>query len=151
MADPQTSQQQDDGTAAAAASMAATQATLAPAGSSLSIPDEVKQQFPELIDLITKSESMNDEERQYWVNILPIMTPDQIQNLKDILTNERSQLAAIDQKYEKEISQVGQEQFLKQVEDERKMRAAQRKAAEEQAKAGESGNAEDVLKQIEGA
>ena len=57
---------------------------------SLVIPDETKKKFPDLIKLILASESMNDEERQYWVNILPVMTPDQISSLRDILETERS-------------------------------------------------------------
>ena len=71
--------------------------------SNVTIPDDIKEKFPEYIELILGSESMNDEERQYWVNILPVMTPDQLQNLKDILVNERDQLAAIDKKYSKQL------------------------------------------------
>ena len=62
----------------------------------LKIPDDVRSKFPELIDLIVASESMNDEERQYWINILPIMTPEQTEDLRGILDNERKQLEAID-------------------------------------------------------
>jgi hypothetical protein len=143
MADDQTLPPQDG-----AASLASTQAAFS---GGFVIPDDIKNQFPELAELITKSESMNDEERQYWVNILPIMTPEQIQNLKEILTNERTQLQAIDAKYEKDIAQVGQEEFNKKVEEERKTRAQERLAAEQQAKASEGSNADDLLKQIEGA
>jgi hypothetical protein len=49
--------------------------------STLQIPPETQARFPELIALITQSESMNVNEQQYWVNILPIMTPEQLQNL----------------------------------------------------------------------
>ena len=63
------------------------------------IPDDVKQNHGELLEMILASESMNNEERQYWINILPIMTPDQVENLRSILVNERDQLAAIDAKY----------------------------------------------------
>lgn len=42
---------------------------------------------------------MNKEERQYWINILPAMTPEQRKNLEEILQSERAQLAAIDAKY----------------------------------------------------
>lgn len=129
-----------------AAAVAATQSMFS---TEFNVPDDVKAQFPDLIDLISRSESMNNEERQYWVNILPIMTPEQVQNLRDILANERSQLDAIDSKYKTEIDAVGQAEFLKRVEDEKKKRAADRAAAEQAAAQGE--NAEDVLKQIEGA
>ena len=117
----------------------------------VAIPEEVQKQFPDIIDLILHSESMNDEERQYWINILPIMTPEQVQNLRDILANERQQLAAIDAKYSKEIQQIGQEQFLKQVEAERQKRRTERSSAEQSNKQKEDSDAENLLKQIQGA
>jgi hypothetical protein len=147
MADDSQQQAQQDGSTAAAASVAATQSMFG--SGTFTMPDDLKKQFPDLTDLISRSESMNDEERQYWVNLLPIMTPEQIQNLKDILVNERQQLDAIDAKYQKEIDQVGQEEFLKRVEEERKQRAEQRSTAEQQAKASEGTSADDLLKQIE--
>lgn len=139
---------QNDPQLVAANSLAATQSAF---GGGFVVPADVKAKFPELIELITASESMNDEERQYWVNILPIMTPDQLQNLKDILVNERQQLAAIDAKYEQQIKQVGQEEFLKQVDHERKTRMQERAAAENQAREHEDSHAEDLLKKIEEA
>lgn len=114
------------------------------------IPAETQAQFPDIIGLIQQSESMNDEERQYWVNILPIMTPEQQGNLKDILANEREQLAAIDQKYASEIDKVGQQQMIQQTDEERRRRAAERAQAE-QADAAQNGSADDLLKQIQGA
>lgn len=121
----------------------------AAAGGGLQVPAEVQAKFGELIELIKGSESMNDEERQYWVNILPIMTPEQVQNLREILTNEKQQLAAIDAKYAKDIDTIGQQKFLEQTEAERRRKADERKRAEEAAAKGES--ADDILKQIEGS
>jgi hypothetical protein len=117
----------------------------------LIIPDDLRVQHGELIDLIVRSESMNDEERQYWVNILPIMTPEQIKSLRDILTNERQQLASIDAKYAKEIEQIGQQQFNEQVQVERQRRAEERSKAEQSTKQVEDQSADNLLKQIEGA
>jgi len=117
--------------------------------SALQIPDELKQKFPELIELILKSESMNDEERQYWVNILPVMTPEQVQNLKDILTNEREQLAAIDRKYAKEIEKIGSDQLLKKVDEERRKRREDRSKTEDQARVEEAEKTADILGKIQ--
>src|SRR3989344_3156487 len=94
--------------------------------SNVTVPDETKTKFPDLVDLILKSESMNDEERQYWINILPVITPDQVQSLRDILENERRQLAAIDKKYAQEIEKIGQTQFVQQTEAERKKKREER-------------------------
>ncbi len=118
-------------------------------GTSLTIPTETQTKFADLIDLIVRSESMNDEERQYWINILSIMTPDQIANLKEILVNERKQLDAIDKKYAKEIEQIGQEQLIKKIEEERTKRRDQRKNQEERAESADNAQAEDLLKQME--
>src|SRR3989338_6948393 len=77
-----------------------------PKSGGLTITPETQQKFGPLIDLIKGSESMNNEERQYWINILPIMTPEQLKNLEDILSSEKKQLAAIDAKYSKEMTEV---------------------------------------------
>ncbi len=144
--EPQPAQAPTTGSSDATASGGGAAGTTNPA---LTIPDEVRAQWPDLIELILKSESMNDEERQYWVNILPIMTPEQQQNLRDILVNERDQLAAIDAKYAKEIQAVGEEQFIKQVAEERRQKTEERTTAEQTTKAQEDANAEDLLKKMD--
>ncbi|OGJ56734.1 hypothetical protein A2635_05370 [Candidatus Peribacteria bacterium RIFCSPHIGHO2_01_FULL_51_9] len=115
----------------------------------ITIPEEVRQKFSDVIDLILGSESMNAEERQYWVNILPIMTPDQLQQLRDILHNERKQLAAIDAKYSKEIDAIGQEQFMKQVVEERRRRREERVQKEKAMEIKEEEGAEALLEKIQ--
>lgn len=60
--------------------------------SNVTIPDDVKQKFPQLVDWIVASHSMDDGERQYWIDVLPIMSEDQLKNLRDILGNEQKQL-----------------------------------------------------------
>ena len=117
----------------------------------LQIPADVQKKFGDLLELIKHSESMNDEERQYWINILPIMTPEQIQNLRDILENERKQLAAIDSKYQTEIEKLGQAEVVRQTEEERRTRRLQRSSTEATHKEQEDKAADDLLKQIETA
>jgi hypothetical protein len=85
------------------------------------------------------------------VNILPIMTPEQIQNLREILDNERKQLAAIDAKYQTDIDKLGQAEVLKQTEEARRKKRMERSGKESSAKAQEDKAAEDLLKQMEGA
>ncbi|MDD5041638.1 MAG: hypothetical protein PHX87_04510 [Candidatus Peribacteraceae bacterium] len=117
--------------------------------SAVQVPQDLKMKFPELIGLILGSESMNDEERQYWINILPVMTPEQIQNLNDILTNEKQQLAAIDRKYAKEIENIGETQLLRKVDEERRIRRAQRSKNEQNAREEEEVHAADILGKIQ--
>ncbi len=65
----------------------------------LNLPAETQAKFGELIAMIQQSPSMNQEERQYWVDVLPIMTEAQVQNLRDILNNEKKQLAAAQEQF----------------------------------------------------
>jgi hypothetical protein len=67
----------------------------------LKLTEEVKTKFPAIVELILASESMDDDERNYWFGVLPIMTKSQISELKDILVTEKEKLAAIDAKYAK--------------------------------------------------
>jgi hypothetical protein len=56
------------------------------------ITDELQAKYPELIELIIATESMDNDERQYWFDIMPSMTDTQIDRLYDILETERKKL-----------------------------------------------------------
>ena len=118
-------------------------------GQGLVVPEDILAKFPELVELVKGSESMNNEERQYWINIMPIMTPEQLTNLRDILLNEKRQLAAIDQKYAKEIEQIGHTQLIQKTHQERKRRRTKLHEAEEESSMQENALEEDILRRIE--
>jgi|SRR3989344_748802 len=118
--------------------------------STITVPDELKKRFPELIALILGSESMNDEERQYWINILPAMTEEQQKNLKDILQNEKDQLAAIDAKYAKEAEKAPSLRALHEIDAERKEKKSSRTKKEEETQKEEAEKEEEILKAIAG-
>lgn len=118
-------------------------------GSTVTVPDELKNKFPELIPLVLNSESMNDEERQYWINILPIMTPDQVQNLRDILDSEKKQLAAIKKKYAGSVDIEAAKKEVLEQEEEIRQRRQERKQAEMTAEEAEEAKTEQLLKKIE--
>jgi len=122
-----------------------------PASSGLTIPADVAAKFPELLGLIQESESMNTEERQYWINILPVMTEEQVHNLHDILDNERKQLQAIDAKYAKEIEQIGEPEVAQQTEAERRRKREERQKNESLQKAEEDEKTTQLLDQIQNA
>ncbi len=117
--------------------------------SGLKVLPETERAFPEIIALIRQSQSMNDEERQYWVDILPVMTPEQVDQLRDILTNERDQLAAIDAKYAQELNKAGAPQAIRQMEEARRTKRAERSAKEEAARNEEEQKAEELLDALE--
>lgn len=72
------------------------QAIAATTVSDLNIPAEVSAKFPDIIRLIQKSQSIDNDERQYWIDVLPIMNDDQMENLKSILDNEQKELSELD-------------------------------------------------------
>lgn len=119
------------------------------AKTSLVISAEIQEKFGALIELIKASESMNDEERQYWINILPVMTPEQLKNLEDILTSEKKQLQAIDAKYSKELSKAGSEAAVATMEQKIKSKKKEREQAEEQEATKEQSHEEEILAQIQ--
>jgi len=116
--------------------------------STVTIPKELKKKFPDLIALILGSESMNDEERQYWINILPVMTEDQQKNLNQILQNEKDQLSAIDAKYQKEMEKLGSGKKVEEMAKERKEKRSSRRSVEKEAEESEKQKEEEILKAI---
>ena len=107
------------------------------------IPDDVKKKFPDLQDLITNSESMNEDEKDYWVQILPVMTEQQIVKLRNILLTEKQQLEQIDKEYQEDLNKLTDKhmiewQELKMREKQEKIRQAEAKSeAEEEQKEAE--------------
>lgn len=75
----------------------------------LVIPEETTADFPELVSMIKDSRSMDDEERQYWVDVLPIMADDQIENLLDILENEKKQIDDANKSYQEGVQSATKE------------------------------------------
>jgi len=71
-------------------------------GKTFQILDEIQAKFPDLIKLILETESMDDDERQYWFDIMPSMTDEQIDRLFDILETERKKLEELSERRKKE-------------------------------------------------
>ncbi|MDO4713217.1 MAG: hypothetical protein Q4B28_00720 [bacterium] len=69
----------------------------------------------DLIQLVLESKSLaENDEKQNWFNLLPIMNQEQIEKLRDILTREKEKLEEINKKYaqkQAEISQKYQQMF----------------------------------------
>jgi len=79
--------------------------TQTPTAPILNVSEEVLKKFPDLIEMIKGSQSMNQDERQYWVDVLLIMSDDQIKNLKTILDNEKKQIETANQSLKKGIAE----------------------------------------------
>ncbi len=112
------------------------------------IPADVQASFGVIVDLIMHSESMNNGERQYWIDILPSMTQEQVQQLTDILTNERDQLAAIDAKYNTNIASSNTAS-IEETEMVRTRKREELSSKENTERSEEEKAAEDLLKQMD--
>lgn len=114
------------------------------------VPLETEQKHGELVKMVLASESMDDAERQYWIDILPIMTPDQLQQLSSILTQERDQLAAIDAKYAQGSTEPATPaRSTEEIEADRKKRASERSSKEIEAESAEHHEEEEILKKVQ--
>lgn len=116
-----------------------------PAQAKFDIPAAVKEKYPDLIDLIIETKSMDDKERQYWFHILPVMNVQQVEKLKTILLNEKSKLAEIDQKYSQPLGP--QVVAMKDNEIRDKMASVQKEETEH--KKQEADKEAELLKQLE--
>ncbi len=113
------------------------------------VPPIVLQKYPELVELIKKTESMSDEEREYWFQILPIMTEDQVNRLRTILEEEKAQLSKLDDQYQDELAKLNQKHLEEWNAFEKKQERVARTEAEKAAEAQEKAEEEAVLKKLE--
>ncbi len=117
----------------------------------LQIPADTQARFSDMVALITGSESMNLEEKQYWITILPVMTEEQTKNLRDILEGERDQLQAIDEKYATQMKELGNTASLEEMAGRMKSQKEERAKQESEAEQEEREREEALLSQIEQA
>lgn len=113
----------------------------------LVVPDETKQKFPKLVAMILESKSMNNQERNYWLQVLPVMTPEQVSELTDILETEKRKLAEIEKKYGKKSEKVEMTpEMIEKINKEKREERLKRKQEEE--KHREEENPDDILAQL---
>ncbi len=120
----------------------------AASGKTYSVPEMVRTKFPDLVQLIKETESMNDEEREYWFQIMPIMTEEQIKKFRDILVNEKDQLSKLDKEYEEELNKLNEKHMIEWKEFETKEKRKALNQAEQKSKAEEQATEEDLLKRL---
>ncbi|MBU1445674.1 hypothetical protein KKD70_00210 [Patescibacteria group bacterium] len=113
------------------------------------IPAIVQEDYAKLIPLILETESMDDEEREYWFQILPIMTEEQITKFVGILVNEKKQLAQLDKEYEDQLKKINEKHLNEWQEFETKAKRTEIATAEASAETEESALEEDLLKKLE--
>src|SRR3989338_7983008 len=116
--------------------------------SAAQIPTAIAQKYPDLTGLINETESMTQEERDYWYQILPIMTDEQVEKLRGILVHEKEQLSKLDQEYEQELTKLNEKHLLEWKEHEAREKREQLRSAESQTEAEEAANEAALLAQL---
>lgn len=109
------------------------------------IRDDIELQYPELIKLILNTESMDDEERQYWFDIMPSMSDEQIDRLFNILETERKKLEELEVKYQEEIKTLNDKHLIEW--QEFQMKDSKNKIRQQEANDTED-DAEEVLNML---
>lgn len=112
------------------------------------IPSLVREKFGDLVKLIYETESMNEEEREYWMQILPIMSEEQITKFRTILVNEKEQLSKLDKEYESEMSKINPAGAKPIDEVELKKKMTEIKKAEASQESKEKSEEEELLKKL---
>ena len=108
------------------------------------ISDEIQAKYGELIKLVLATESMDDDERQYWFDILPSMTTSQVDRLYEILENERKKLEELEVKYQREIKDLNEKHLIEW--QEFQIKDSKKKIKDEEAKdKKDDTNPDDVL------
>ena len=109
------------------------------------IADETLAEYKELVDLILATESMDDDERQYWFDIMPSMTDEQVDRLYNILDTEKKKLEKLEEKYQNEIKNLNEKHLIEWQEFQMKDSKKKIKAAEAQ---DAKEDADDVLEML---
>jgi len=105
----------------------------------------MQAQYNELVKLILETESMDDDEKQYWFDIMPSMTDDQIDRLFNILDTEKKKLDALEDKYQNEIKKLNEKHLIEWQEYQLKDSKQKIKTAQDSDK---EDDADDVLKML---
>jgi len=113
------------------------------------LPEEFLETDADLIVLILKSKALeSDEDKQNWLNLLPVMTEEQIYKLKDILIKEKEKLEEIDEKYVEKKRNIRQKYLLRWQKLWYVEKVKELKEKEEQIKTQEDQEAEDLLNSL---
>ncbi len=114
----------------------------------VTVPPLVQEKFPDLAALILKTQSMSDEERNYWFQILPIMTEEQVTRLRTILDDEAKQLQALDQKYQGDLKNLNEKHMSEWDSAAAEKARAEREKAESESEKAEAAEEADILTEI---
>jgi hypothetical protein len=113
------------------------------------VPSLIRQKFPNLVKMIYETESMDQDEREYWLQIMPIMSEEQVVKLLDILKNEKEQLEKLDAEYDEEMARINAQKNRKIDEVKLKEKLTSIKKAETSSESDEKAKEAELLRQLE--
>ena len=100
----------------------------------------------EIKALIDATDTLNESEKEYWLNLLPTMNEGQIEQLRGILETEQENMEEINKKYDQKLEEVSGK-YLKRWDHEKAQEARLKMKAEEASlKASDERKAEELLK-----
>lgn len=73
------------------------------------VPPDVQSNFPDIVRMITQSDVMDSDEQQYWIDILPEMTAEQLEKLAALLGIEKDKMDALEDRYRNELSELNKQ------------------------------------------
>jgi len=120
-------------------------ATIKHNGITFTISEEIQQNHSELVELVLHTESMDSAEKQYWFDILPSMTNEQVQKLYDILDTERKKLQELEEKYQKEIESLNEKHLSEWQNYQQKKQSQKMKKQEANDRESETEGAESLI------
>lgn len=113
------------------------------------IPSVVRKKYKKLIPLILQTESMDDKEREYWFQILPIMTSDQVARFTKILINEKKELAKLDAEYEESLKKINKKHLSEWKSFESKQKLEEIEKAEQKEQEKEKSLEQELLDKLQ--
>ncbi|MDP2395693.1 MAG: hypothetical protein Q8S84_07260 [bacterium] len=99
-----------------------------------------------MVELILSTESMDDDERQYWFDILPSMTNEQVDRLFNILDTERKKLEKLEEKYQNEIKNLNEKHLIEW--QEFQLKDSKKKIKDQEASDDADDDADNVLNML---
>lgn len=110
------------------------------------IDEEIQSQYSELVTLVLETESMDNDEKQYWFDIMLSMTDEQIDRLYNILDTEKKKLDKLEEKYQNEIKELNEKHLIEW--QDFQFKDSKKKIKKEEDKDNSEEEADDVLKML---
>ncbi len=95
--------------------------------------------------LIESSTVLRDDERSYWLGLLPQMNEAQLVQLKGILEGQQQQIQQIDQKYDQKLKAVGEKTLQRWDGEEARAERLKRESVEQGHREESHEEAEELL------